>query len=562
MGILDYVIMLVFTGIVIAAGLSFGKTGNSMKSYFAAGGAVPWQISSLSLFMSFFSAGTFVVWGSIAYQYGFIAIAIQLTMCVGGLLVGLFIAPAWQKSHALTAAEFVSRRLGVKTQKFYSYLILLISLMYTGAFLYPVAKIINVSTGFSIEACILVLGILIIIYTVVGGLWGVMITDVIQFIVLTAAVVIVVPLAFDRIGGVGEFFAQAPSDFFLPVNEEYSWLFLLAFGIYNGIFIGGNWAYVQRYTSVDSPKAASKVGYLFAGLYLISPFIWMLPPMIYRLVNPGLSGLENEGAYLLMCKEVLPKGLIGLMLGGMVFATASSVNTTLNLAAAVFTNDLYKSIKPNVKPKHLMFVAKMSVIVFGVLTILVALLVPSAGGIVEIVLSVGAVTGCSLYGPPIWALFSKYHSGKSILWCTILGLSINVYFKFLHPLFMGVSLSRAEEMLAGAVIPFALLAAYEVWARTRGQVSGDYLHYKDQQVIASREDEVLDQQEESSEAQNTYGLKVLARTMAITSVIFIALGLTADKGLWITLVIGAIVGIGAWMIYTYVKKQEASFIRR
>src|SRR5690606_555831 len=105
----------------------------------------------------------------------------------------------------------------------------------------------------------------------------------VQFIVLTAAVIIVLPLAFDRIGGVGELFANAPPDFFLPVNEEYSWLFLLAFGVYNGIFIGGNWAYVQRYTTVDSPRSASKVGYLFAGLYLISPFIWMLPPMIYRL---------------------------------------------------------------------------------------------------------------------------------------------------------------------------------------------------------------------------------------------------------------------------------------
>lgn len=555
MDILDYVIMLVFAGIVIAAGLSFGKTGSSMKSYFAAGGAVPWRISALSLFMSFFSAGTFVVWGSIAYQHGFVAIAIQLTMCIGGLLVGLFIAPAWQKSRSLTAAEFVSRRLGIKVQKFYSYLILIISLMYTGAFLYPVAKIINVSTDFPIEACIVVLGILIILYTVVGGLWGVMITDVVQFIVLTAAVIIVLPLAFDRIGGVGELFANAPPDFFLPVNEEYSWLFLLAFGIYNGIFIGGNWAYVQRYTTVDSPRSASKVGYLFAGLYLISPFIWMLPPMIYRLVNPELSGLENEGAYLMMCKEVLPKGLIGLMLGGMVFATASSVNTTLNLAAAVFTNDLYKTVRPNTGTKHLMLVAKLSVIVFGLLTILVALIVPSAGGIVEIVLSVGAVTGCSLYGPPIWALFSKHHSGKSILWCTVLGLSINVYFKFLHPIFTGISLSRAEEMLAGAIIPFALLGAYEVWARVRGSVSSDYLNYKQQQVVLSNGTEA-EEGDESSASQNRYGLKVLARTMMLTSIIFIGLGLIAEKGLWITLTIGILVALGAWSIYRYLNKQN------
>ncbi|MGS2737683.1 sodium:solute symporter family protein [Sinomicrobium sp. M5D2P17] len=528
-----------------------------MKSYFAAGGAVPWQISSLSLFMSFFSAGTFVVWGSIAYQYGFVSIAIQLTMCLGGFFVGMFIAPAWQKSRALTAAEFVSRRLGLTVQKFYSYLILLISLMYTGAFLYPVAKIINVSTGFPIEACILVLGVLIIIYTVVGGLWGVMITDVIQFIVLTGAVLIVVPLAFDKIGGVGELFVNAPPDFFTPVNEEYSWLFLLAFGIYNGIFIGGNWAYVQRYTSVDSPKSAKKVGYLFALLYLISPFVWMLPPMIYRLVNPDLSGLENEGAYLMMCKAILPRGLVGLMLGGMVFATASSVNTTLNLAAAVFTNDLYKSVRPDTKPKHLMLIAKLAVVVFGIMTIGVALLVPFAGGIVEIVLSVGAVTGCSLYGPPIWALFSRYHTGKSILWCTILGLFLNLYFKFLHPLLTGVSLNRAEEMLAGALIPIVFLGGYEIWARSRGKVSEDYLLYKKAKGVVSDQEKAELKDESSSEAQNSFGLKILARTMAITSIIFIGLALIADhKALWITLFVGIAIGLIAWSIYRSLGKYS------
>src|SRR5690606_29811893 len=383
-------------------------------------------------------------------------------------------------------------------------------------------------------------GILIILYAVVGGLWGVMNTDVVQFIIVAAAVIIAVPLAFDRIGGVNALITNAPPDFFNIVNEEYSWLFLLAFAIYNGIFIGGNWAYVQRYTTVDSPKSARKVGWLFAVLYLISPFIWMLPPMIYRIVNPELSGLDNEGAYLMMCKEVLPKGLIGLMLGGMVFATASSVNTTLNLAAAVFTNDLYKSIRPDTKPKKLMFIAKSAVVVFGIITILVALMVPSAGGIVEIVLSVGAVTGCSLYGPPIWALFSKYHTGRSILWCTILGLVINVYFKFLHPLLTGISLSRAEEMLAGAIIPFALLAGYEIWARSKREVAPDYIRYREEQRMASQSEGAEDDEtEQSSEEQNRYGLKVLARTMVITSFIFIVLALIADhKALWITLFIG------------------------
>ena len=156
--------------------------------------------------------------------------------------------------------------------------------------------------------------------------------------------------------------------------------------------------------------------------------------MLYRVLNPELAGLEDEGAYLLMCKAVLPIGMLGLMLGGMIFATASSVNTTLNLSAAVFTNDIFKMWKPSASNDQVMQMARWSTMLFGIGTIIVALLVPAAGGIVEFVLSVGAVTGCSLYGPPIWSLFSKRQTGKSVLACTIWSLGINVFFKFITPL--------------------------------------------------------------------------------------------------------------------------------
>ena len=196
---IDIGVIIVFTLLVFICGLSFSRSGKNMKSFFAAGGALPWWMSGLSLFMSFFSAGTFVVWGSIAYSSGWVAITIQSTMCIAGLIIGFFIAPKWQKTKALTAAEFITDRLGYNTQKIYTYLFLLISLFTTGAFLYPVAKIVEVSTGIPIGTSVIVLGVLILIYTAVGGLWAVIVTDVLQFVVLTAAVLIVVPLSFDKI---------------------------------------------------------------------------------------------------------------------------------------------------------------------------------------------------------------------------------------------------------------------------------------------------------------------------------------------------------------------------
>ena len=546
---IDYIVIIVFSIVIVLAGLSFRKRGGDMKSYFAAGGAVPWSISGLSLFMSFFSAGTFVVWGSIAYELGWVAITIQMAMCLGGFLVAYIMAPAWRKTNSLTAAEFVRNRLGERTQKFYTYLILILSLAYTGAFLYPVAKIVNVSTGFPITTCVIILGLLILLYTVVGGLWAVIITDVLQFVILTAAVIIVVVLSVKSVGGFNEFVDKVPENFFDWTSEEYSWWFIAGFAIYNTIFIGGNWAYVQRYTSVKDVKDAKKVGLTFGWLYLLSPFIWMLPPMIYRVINPSLSGLENEGAYLLVCKEVLPVGMLGLMLGGMIFATASSVNTTLNLAASVITNDIYKVLKPNASLKSTMKVAKLSTILFGIGTILVALMVPAAGGIVNVVLSIGAVTGCSLYGPPIWALFSKRHSGKSILYITIISLLINTGFKFFSEMIFGTPLSRSNEMLLGCLLPLALLAIYELYAKSQNKISDDYIKYSKLQ----KQDEVV---ETSGTEQNTFGLKVLAITLAVVGGLIIVLSFLADSASNLVLGVGSVVLVIALFIHPSIKLQR------
>lgn len=550
MGSIDITVILVFTLLVFVCGLSFSKSGKNMKSFFAAGGALPWWMSGLSLFMSFFSAGTFVVWGSIAYSSGWVAITIQTTMCVAGVLIGFFIAPKWQKTKALTAAEFITDRLGYNTQKIYTYLFLLISLFTTGAFLYPVAKIVEVSTGFPISTSIIVLGILILIYTAVGGLWAVVVTDVLQFVVLTAAVLIVVPLSLDKIGGIENFVSQAPENFFNWVNEEYTWGFMIAFGLYNLFFIAGNWAYVQRYTSVATPKDAQKVGWLFGGLYLVSPLVWMLPPMIYRVLNPDLGGLADEGAYLLMCKEVLPVGMLGLMLGGMIFATSSSVNTTLNISAGVLSNDLYKHFRPDADNDQLVKVGRMATIGLGILTIIIALLVPYMGGIVEVVMSLAAITGGAMFLPPMWALFSKYQTGKSALVITVITLAVNAFFKFLAPTLLNFSFDRAQEMGFGMGIPILLLTAFEIYARSRKMPTVAYDNYR---LKVADKDLVIG---EGASSGNQKGSRVIGIGVALTGLLVLVLSLLADTG---AVLVGGMGGfvllLGCFVIYRSTRKN-------
>lgn len=544
----DVVIGIIFCIVVFISGVSIVKKGGDSKSFFAAGGAVPWWISGLSLYMSFFSAGTFVVWGAIAYSDGMVAVAIQAAICIAGFIVAYTIAPRWNKTKVITAAEYIEQRLGRRLQKIYTILFLCLSVLTVGGVLYPAGKIIQLSTGFPLSGAIICLGILIVIYTAIGGLWAVLITDVLQFVVLTAAVIIVVPLAFEKVGGVSSFIEQAPENFFALQSSNYTWAFVVALGLYNIVHIGGNWAFVQRFTSVASPKDAKKAGWIFAMLYTISPIVWMLPPMIYRVLQPDLGELGSEGAYLLVSKEVVPAGLLGLILASMVFATASAANTTYNVASSVFTNDIYKYFRKSISNAETMLVARISTLVFGLISFVVALSVPKMGGIIEVVFSIGAITGGAMLLPPVWALFSRRQTAFSALFTTASSLLLNLFFKFVSPWMFDVSLTRAEEMLFGVLWPASVLLTFEIIYFLRGKEDARYHSYEENRLIRERQQPSTSEQAVTS-ADNLRSRKIIGNAILAVGLIITVLGLVSDNGQILVSTIGFIIcAVAVWII--------------
>jgi SSS family solute:Na+ symporter len=535
---LDFIVMIVFALLIFAIGLTFTRVGSSnAQAFFEAGGETPWWINGLSLFISYFSAGTFVVWGSIAYKHGAVANMIQLTMAISGLLVAVFIAAKWKRTGTRTAAEYIGKRFGIKAQQFYTYLMLVLSLVNTAAVLYPVGKMVYVATPFSLNACIIAIGVLIVLYTAAGGLWAVLVTDVVQFIILTAAVLIVIPAAFGQIGGLQGFITRAPDHFFEPFNDDYTAIFMLAFVGYQTFYIGGNWAYVQRYTSVSSERNAKKVAVLFTALYFISPIIWMLPPMVYRIINPKLSGLEPEGAYMMLCQQVLPAGLIGLVLSGMISATSSKANTTINLAATVFAKDVYRSVlRPHASEREQILTARVFTLLFGAGTIGLALLVPLAGGIVEVVLSIAAIAGGALFAPIIWSLYSKRQTAASVITTTIIALTVSLFFKVIGPGLIGLKLNRAMETLLGVGLPLLVLALFEYYYYASGMESPEAQQFENRPAIEQADSSP----HHSAESQNVFGVTVITVAAAVVGLGIFALGVAADYNK-VVMIVGSII---------------------
>ena len=410
---------------------------------------------------------------------------------------------------------------------------------------------VSVATPLSLNTCILIIGGIIILYTSAGGLWAVLVTDVVQFVILSAAVCILVPIALKDVGGMHNFTQSAPEGFFKFFNSEYSFGFFLAFLAYQTVYIGGNWAYVQRYTSVSNERNAKKVAYLFSLLYFISPFIWMLPPMLYRVINPDLTGLEPEGAYMMLCEKVLPAGLIGLVLSGMISASASKANTTINMMAVVFAHDVYKKlINKKAGEKQLILMARMFTVLFGAITIGIAMLVPRIGGIVEMVLATASIAGGALFAPIIWTLYSKRQTAASVVSASLAGLVISLALKLFPVELIGHKLDRVWETSLGVGIPVFVLLCWEVYYWLAGK---EAVHNF---IRAEKSHDTVTPELHTNDAttQNTFGIKVIAASIAVVGAGIALLGMIANNGM-VAAYVGLCILVISFLVWKAAKRK-------
>lgn len=483
----DYIVILIYMIGVVGAGVFLSSKMKNSKDMFAAGGQSPWWVSGLSGFMTIFSAGTFVIWGGIAYQYGFVAVAINMCYGIAALLVGYFLAGYWRKLGVNSASEFLQLRFGSSIVQFYTWFQGTFGIFAVGGAIYALSKIIcaliplpeghllvDATTGLlSVSFTSVVLCLIVIVITFSGGLWAVLVTDVLQFVILVISVLFVVPLIFIEVGGISAFLEKAPEGFMSPVASDFTWWFLIGWVVIHFFKIGGEWAFVQRYTCVPKPKDAKKAAYIFGVMYLISPIFWMLPALVYRVIQPGQ---DTEQAYILACNLVLPAGMMGLMIAAMASATASAATSQLNVFAGAFTNEVYKRLINNrATEKQLVFVGRIFTVMLGGVVIAGSLLIPRYGYTSFIIDLTTLLTG-PLVLPTIWGLFSKKIGMKSVWGTTLIGFISAVIVKFglteggflSHiPALNGLSSwvvknMRVADLTVGIMVPLIVLIVVEL----------------------------------------------------------------------------------------------------
>lgn len=219
---------------------------------------------------------------------------------------------------------------------------------------------------------------------------------------------------------------------------------------------------------MPSARDARKSTYLFGALYLTSPLLWLLPPMLWRIQNPIPDGASEEtirqlaeNAYILSCKSVLPAGLVGLMLAAMFSATASMVSSQLNVFSGVLTNDIWRPLcswKPN--DQITLRAGRVFTLLLGVVIVGIALAIPHLGGAEKVIVSVTELMVVALLAPTLWGLFSR-RLKTSAVWVTAgVSFSAGVLARFVLQMD-----STPMKTFTGVVLPVLVLVIIQQLSR-------------------------------------------------------------------------------------------------
>jgi len=337
---LDYAVIAAFFAVMIGVGVFYSRRAKSSDQFFGNDKSVPWWLSGVSFYMNSFSALAFVMYSALAYKFGWVPVTVSWLSVPAVLLGAWFLAIRWRRAAKGSPIDYIAERYTPTMCKTLAILGLPMQLLDNSLKLLAIGTVVGVGMGFPLFWSICISGVIIVLYTFLGGLKATLTCDFIQFLVILAVVLTLPFMCLGRVGGLSGFLEKAPPGFFDFTAGKYTWVYMLVFFCCVGSTLSTNWSLVQRYYSTKSEKDAKKMAYLVAVLLFIGPPLFFFPAMAARIFLPGIPESEMNGIYAILCREVLPVGMIGMVIAAMFSATMSSLAGNFNAAAAVVTDAL------------------------------------------------------------------------------------------------------------------------------------------------------------------------------------------------------------------------------
>ena len=451
---IDISILVLYVFLIIWWGLKNGKSSDS-QSYFLAGRSMPWWVVGLSLFAASISSTTLIGQSGDAYHTGIAVFNYNLTGVVVMVFFAVFLLPLYIRSNVFPIPEFLERRFDKRSRYYFSAICIIgnIFLDAAGA-LYAGALIIKlIYPEADIQLIIIIFAVLAASYTIPGGLSSAIKTELIQAIILIVGSVILTVACVQKGGAYfidlfqnGDILAKL----IRPMDDPATpWLGLIVgmpvLGIY---FWANNQTLVQRVLSAKNVDEGRK-GIIFNGFLTITTlFIIAIPGLISRGLFPNLE--SPDMVYPTMVINLLPVGLLGIILAALLSALMSSLSAILNSTATLFTMDFYAQSKWGKDSKRIVFVGKMTSLCVIIIAALWAPQIGKFGSLLKYYQEM-----LSYIAPPIVAafvlgIFNKRVNGTGVFAGLISGLVIAVGMLFFRTEIFG-------DLHFLLIVPFLLI---------------------------------------------------------------------------------------------------------
>lgn len=428
MTFIDYTIIIIYFIFSFAIAIIYSKRASkSTNEFFLSGRNLPWYLAGLSMVATTFAADTPLAVTELVAKNGVSGNWLWWNFVFGGLLTVFFFAKLWRRAGIMTEVEFVEIRYSGKPARFLRgfraiYLGLFMNVIIMGwvnkAMVSVLVGIFGLSEN-SVFIYVIIAMLVVAIYSALSGLWGVVITDAVQFIIaMTGCIILAIYVVNSpQVGGIDGMKSQLPNfifDFFPKITTDVSaygnvlaltpMMFLAYVGLqwwaswYPGAEPGGGGYVAQRMMSAKDEKNS-----LFATLffqiahYALRPWPWILVGLGVIIIYPNLSVTNAKMGYIYAIRDFLPTGLKGLLVAAFFAAYMSTIATQLNWGTSYIINDFYKRfIIKNRNEKHYVFVSRLTTLLLMMISVIVTMFIERISGAWEFILECGAGVGLVL----------------------------------------------------------------------------------------------------------------------------------------------------------------------
>ncbi len=457
---IDWLIIAAYLLFSLVVGLwVMKKAGKDSKEFFAAGKNMPWWLLGISMVATTFSTDTPNLVTDIVRQNGVAGNWTWWAFLLTGMLTVFVYANLWKRSGILTDVEFYELRYSGKSAAFLRgfravYLGFIFNIIIMASVSLAAIKLGTVLMGITPFQTILIAGVVTVIYSALGGLRGVLITDFFQFFlsILGGLIAAYIAVSHPDVGGLSGLLTHEdviPKLNILPDFSDTSQLlaiFIIPLAVqwwsvyYPGSEPGGGGYIAQRMFAAKDENNSIGAVFLFNALhYALRPWPWIIVGLCSIIVFPDLASIREEFPHATDMVDhdmgypamltFIPAGLMGVVVAALIAAYMSTISTHLNWGSSYLVNDFYKRfIKPEASEKELVNVGRISTVLLMVIAGWVALNMRSALDNFQIILQIGAGTGLLFILRWFWWRVNA--------WSEIAGMAISfmvaLYFRFAH----------------------------------------------------------------------------------------------------------------------------------